>query len=404
MAFLALGSKINPGWGGRDRPGRSRTHVTRETAAYDAAYPVAMKRNPSLRFATLVIAAVAAGVGSPGHAQEAVVRAFAAELDSLRQAHGIPGLAVAVVRGGRVVLARGYGWADVEARRPVTNHTPFNIASVTKTISGVLAMRLAERGVLDLDRPMDGFDAWPEFCAQAREGGPRIFFADFSCAPELTLRQVMQMQGNGAPGERFFYNPVAYSWASRPIMQVTGRAFSDLVADEIFATAGMTESARQHRNLPLRADLAQALARPYHVDSAGAFVLSDPPGPQGDGAAGGVISTVTDLARFDVALDEGRLISGPSKAEMWRPGRSPSGAVLPYGIGWYVQDVDGRRLVWHSGWWEKQYSALYLKLPDERLTLILLANSEGLWWENPLDAAQVERSPFAAAFLRRFRK
>lgn len=54
------------------------------------------------------------------------------------------------------------------------------------------------------------------------------------------------------------------------------------------------------------------------------------------------------------------------------------------------------------GWWERAYSALYLKLPDERLTLILLANSEGLWWGNPLDAAEVERSPFAAAFLRRF--
>ena len=121
------------------------------------------------------------------------------------------------------------------------------------------------------------------------------------------------------------------------------------------------------------------------------------------GAAGGVVSTVTDLARFDVALDAGRLISDASKAEMWRPGRSTSGEVLPYGIGWYVEQVDGRRLVWHTGLWEKQYSALYVKLPDERLTLILLANSEGLWWGKPLDAAQVDRSPFAAAFLRRFR-
>jgi CubicO group peptidase (beta-lactamase class C family) len=249
---------------------------------------------------------------------------------------------------------------------------------------------------------MNSFAEWAEFCVEAKAEGPRIFFADYSCAPELTLRHVMSMQANGSPGERFYYNPVSFSWASRPVMQVTGRAFSDVVAEEVFATAGMTESARKHRRLPLRADLAEALARPYHVDSTGALVRSDPPGPQGDGAAGGVISTVTDLARFDLALDGGRLIADSTKAEMWRPGRSPSGAVLPYGVGWYVQQVDGRRLVWHSGWWEKQYSALYLKLPDERLTLILLANSEGLWWGNPLDAAQVERSPFAAAFLRRF--
>ncbi|CAN5171203.1 hypothetical protein BH20VER2_BH20VER2_19650 [soil metagenome] len=238
-------------------------------------------------------------------------------------------------------------------------------------------MRLVERGVLDLDRPMATFDNWTEFCAAVKEDGPRIFFADYSCAPELTLRHVMSMQARGAPGERFYYNPISFSWASRPLMQLTGRAFSDLVAEEVFATAGMTESARKHRQLPVRTDLAEALAVPYHVDSAGALVRSDPPGPQGDGAAGGVIS--------------------------WRPGRSPSGTVLPYGIGWYVQQADGRRLVWHAGWWEKRYSALYLKLPDEGLTLILLANSEGLWWANPLDAATVERSPFAAAFLRHFR-
>jgi CubicO group peptidase (beta-lactamase class C family) len=361
-----------------------------------------MRRIASIPIATLVIAAGAAGVGSPAHAQEADVQAFAAELDSMRQALRIPGLSVAIVRDGRVVLARGYGWADVEARRPATEHTPYNIASVTKTISGVVAMRLVERGVLDLDRPMASFENWAEFCTEVREGGPRIFFADYSCAPELTLRHVMSMEGNGAPGERFFYNPIVYSWASRPMMQVTGRQFSDLVAEEVFAPAGMTESARTYRNLPLRADLAAALAPPYHVDSAGALVRSPPPGPQGDGAAGGVVSSVADLARFDIALDEGRLISDASKAEMWRPGRSPSGAVLPYGIGWYTEQVDGRRVVWHTGLWEQAYSALYLKLPDERLTLILLANSDGLWWGKPLDAAQVDGSPFAAAFLRRF--
>jgi CubicO group peptidase (beta-lactamase class C family) len=360
-----------------------------------------MKTTSNFRF--VLAAAILAGVSSPVRAQEADVQAFAAELDSLRQAHRIPGLAVAIVRDGQVVLARGYGWADVEARRPVTEHTPFDIASVTKTIAGVTAMRLVERGVLDLDRPMDSFDRWTEFCAEAKEGAPPIFFSDYACVPELTLRHVMSMQANGAPGLRFFYNPVSFSWASRPMMQVTGRTFSDLVAEEVFAPAGMTESGRRNRDLPLREDLAAGLALPYHLDSAGVLVRSEPPRPQGDGAAGGVISTAADLARFDLALDAGVLLSDSAKAEMWRPGRSPSGQVLPYGIGWYVEQVDGRRLVWHTGLWEKQYSALYVKLPDERLTLILLANSDGLWWGKPLDAAQVDGSPFAAAFLRRFR-
>ncbi len=349
------------------------------------------------------MACLAGGAEAQEAAMDAELAAFAAELDSLRSAHRIPGLSVAVVRDGRVVLARGFGLADVERGVPATAETPYNIASVSKTISGVVALRLADRGVLDLDRPMSSFRGWTEFCADVMKEGPPIFFADYRCDTEpLTLRHLLSMSANGAAGQRFFYNPISFSWASRPIAEAAGRPFSTLVEEEVFAPAGMTRSARIHRNLPLRPDLAADLAPPYHADSAGKIARSPGPGPQGDGAAGGVVSTVADLARFDVALDEGRLLSEARKAEMWRPGRSRAGAVLPYGIGWYAQEVEGRRVVWHSGWWERAYSALYLKLPDERLTLILLANSEGVRWGNPLDGAEVEKSPFAAAFLRRF--
>jgi CubicO group peptidase (beta-lactamase class C family) len=109
-----------------------------------------------------------------------------------------------------------------------------------------------------------------------------------------------------------------------------------------------------------------------------------------------------DLARFDIALTQGRLLSPAFREQMWTPGRTPSGDVLPYGLGWFVADVAGRRLVWHTGLWEGRYSALYVKVPADRLTLILLANSEGLQWENRLDEAAIERSPFARAFLAAF--
>jgi CubicO group peptidase (beta-lactamase class C family) len=106
-----------------------------------------------------------------------------------------------------------------------------------------------------------------------------------------------------------------------------------------------------------------------------------------------------DLARFDIALTQGRLLSARSRELMWTPGRSPSGAVLPYGLGWYVQEYQGETLLWHSGLWEGAYSALYLRLPQRHLTMILLANSDGVWWNNGLNEAAVHRSPFAAAFL-----
>lgn len=338
----------------------------------------------------------------PNPRPDAGVESYAAEVDSLRRARGIPGLSVVVIRDGRIVLARGFGFADVEARVPATEHTPYSIASVSKPISAVAALRLAERGIVDLDRPMSTYREFPEFCADARGAGG-IFFRDWACDhPRLTLRHVLSMQANGEPGERFFYNPPSYSWASRPLAEVGGAPFSTLVAREVFTPAGMTRSARRHRGLPLPPELADALAQPYRVDSLGVLVRAPHPGPQGDGAAGGVISTAMDLARFDLALDRGELLPPRARRLMWTPGRSSSGATLPYGLGWFVQEVDGRRVVWHSGLWEGAYSALYLKVPDERLTLILLANSDGIWWGNPLDAAEVEKSGFAAAFLRRF--
>jgi CubicO group peptidase (beta-lactamase class C family) len=339
---------------------------------------------------------------TPAPGEDRSLNAFAAELDALRRARGIPGLSAAVIRDGEVVLARGFGFADVEARTPATANTPYNVASVSKPISAVAALRLAERGELDLDRAMSTFRGFAAFCADVR-GETGIFFRDYACdSPRLTLRHVLSMRANGVPGERFFYNPPSYSWASRPIAEVAEIPFSELVAREVFAPAGMTASARIHRRLALRAEVAAALAQPYRLDSLGAPIRSEPPPPQGDGAAGGVVSTVMDLARFDRALDGGKLIGEAARSEMWTPGRSSAGEALPYGLGWFVQEVEGRRIVWHSGLWEGAYSALYLKVPDERLTLILLANSDGLDWGNALDRAEVEKSAFAAAFLRRF--
>ncbi len=328
---------------------------------------------------------------------------LAARFDSLRRAQHIPGLAVVILRDTTVVLARGFGLADLDRQIPVTPETPFNIASVSKPISAVVALRLAQIGLLDLDRPMRRYAGFAEFCDAVRADGG-IFFRDYECQGErLTLRHVLSMSANGEPGTRFWYNPVSYSWASRPMAEVTGRPFSDLVDSLVFRPAGMRNAARIHRRLPLRADLAASLALPYHSDSAGRVVRSDPPSAQGDGAAGGVIASAMDLARFDIALSNDRLLQPAWRARLWQPTSTSAGMTLPYGLGWFLGEYQGRRVAWHTGLWEGQYSALYLKVldvaPEKRLTLILLANSDGLTWPSRLDEAAIERSPFAAAFL-----
>lgn len=352
--------------------------------------------------AALLLACGPAPASTPAPAPMPDLDAFARTVDSLRVAARIPGLSAAVVVDGRVVMARGFGMADPARGVAATAETPYNIASVTKPISAVVALRLVEEGKLDLDRRMTGFAGFAEFCAAVREN-PGIFFRDYRCDAEpMTLRHVLSMRVNGPVGERFSYNPVSYSWASRPMAEVAGAPFSSLVDRYVFGPAGMTRSARIHRRLPLREDLARDLAPPHRIDSTGAAVRSADPPPQGDGAAGGVISTVADLARFDIALDGGRLISPAHVREMMTAHDAPDGRALPYGLGWFVKPWRGETLVWHTGLWDDAYSALYLKVPARGVTLILLANSEGLRWESALDEAAVERSPFATAFLEAF--
>ncbi len=330
-------------------------------------------------------------------------RAFADRLEALRKEHVIPGLAVTILRGKETILAGGLGFADVENQVRVTPHTPFDIASVTKPLAAVVALRMREKGVLDLNMPMSQVEGFEQFATEARaEGG--IFFKDFAAGPTpLTLRHLLSMSANGDPGSRFFYNPVAYSWASRPMAQAAKKPFSSLMEELVFQPAGMKRSARIHRYLPLPENLAADLAKPYRKGEQGNMERNTTPRqPQGDGAAGGVISTAHDLAAFDRALMEDKLIGPASRNLMWTRAISSNGGTLPYGLGWFIQEVQGAKLVWHTGLWEDKYSALYLKIPAQNLTLILLANSDGLRWKQDLGEVAIERSDFVMAFLKVF--
>ena len=105
-----------------------------------------------------------------------------------------------------------------------------------------------------------------------------------------------------------------------------------------------------------------------------------------------------DLAAFDLALDQGKLLHPSVREEMWTPPSPP----IPYGLGWFISELAGERVVWHTGLWEGAYSALYLKVPALQATLILLANSDGLSEPFALHRGDVTTSLFAKAFLRAF--
>jgi Beta-lactamase len=113
------------------------------------------------------------------------------------------------------------------------------------------------------------------------------------------------------------------------------------------------------------------------------------------------VSTVRDLARFDNALNDAVLLRPESLATAWSPANF-GGAPLPTGLGWFVQTYQGERIIWHFSHIPDAYSALMLKMPARQLTLIMLANSDGLSTGANLEQGDVTVSPFVKIFLRLF--
>jgi hypothetical protein len=317
---------------------------------------------------------------------EAAANRLAARFDELRRDERIPGLAVVILRDTTVVLARGFGVADLERQIPVTPETPFNIASVSKPISAVVALRLAQDGALDLDRPMRRYQGFAGSTRSARKG---IFFSDYACeGDQLTLRHVLS-DGNGGPGP-LLVNPPSYSWASRPMAEVTGAVGS--MMDRFPTAATLHRRINRRRRPPTSPRCSRRPTAP------GGRLALHPP-PQGDGAAG-VIASAMDLARVTSPSDTIKCFR-PVAEKLWIPSRT--WADTAYGLRMVSRRLQGRRLAWHTGLWEGQYSALYLKVLNERTPSAsphpLLANSDGLQWKARLDEAAIERSPFAVAFL-----
>ena len=336
--------------------------------------------------------------------------AFDVELDSLRKEKSIPGLSVAIVKDHRVLWSKGYGYADRDRSVPVTPDTPFWIASVTKTFVGLAFLHLEAEGSIDLnERAADtpNFDRTCKWLA----GSSLPFGRDLHCDAPITIRHILHHQVQGEPGSTFFYNPIMYSRLSRYLEHKFGEGvdavegrhnmLGQTIDRTILSPSDMTRtmSSQWDRSKPaVFFDLAQG----FGIDEQGRWIVRPRPERHIAGGAG-VVSTVQDLAKYDIAIDKGVIVPPAIMQKLFSPAKLNDGTLSPYAFGWYVQEYRGNKLIWHAGWDEEYgFTALFLKVPGHNLTLILLANGEGLRWGNPLDKATVENSPFAHAFLDRF--
>ena len=322
------------------------------------------------------------------------------EIEALMSRWQVPGLSIAIVKDGAVVWQEGFGLADLENDVSVRPGTVFRIASVTKAITAVAALRLVERGALDLDAPIQRYapsfpeKPWPITAGQllGHLGGIRNYLAsDFEGQPDNTQRYPRLADAlevfaadplASEPGTQYGYTTFGYTLLGVALEGASGKSFVDLLRETIFEPAGMT-----HTRADSLYDVIPGRARGYTRLGVGEkFTGRAPTGPPRNCdlmdssyklPGGGLVSTVEDLAAFVIALERGALVQPATFARMATRQRTRSGEETPYGLGWYVDGIEGwSGVVWHGGVQKGVTSTLVLR-PDRRSGVAILTNLEG---------------------------
>jgi CubicO group peptidase (beta-lactamase class C family) len=447
-------------------------------------------------------------------------------LEGLRQELKIPSLSAAVVKDQKVIWAKGFGYADAERKIPATEHTPYHLASLTKTFASTVIMRLVQEGKIGLDDPVSKYGVNLE--------SPGV----------IRVKHLLSHTSEGTPGERYSYNGNRFGELDKVVERAAGKSFAELLIADILDPLGMDETAP---NVPptvqtrspagadprAEAEVAAAVAdlvaaynagdvdriarrlgaqqngfRPegdglrtitdvdelrrafgsgvkanLEMRELGVAVYGDtalttgyyggtvtlpngttrkdgphrasfvwnrqggewklvhshlsPPGaalvtdkwrqrfervsrtlaqgyglddksnpaplkyPTYFGTSAGLIASVLDMAKYDIAVDQNKFLTKETQQLAFTPFTSTKGERLPYGLGWFTQDYRGTRFLWHYGYWIGN-SSLILKVPDESLTFIVMANTDNLSRPTDLGSGDVLSSPVGLAFLKTF--
>ena len=314
------------------------------------------------------------------------VTARAARVDSLFTGFatpGAPGAAVVVARGDAIVLAKGYGLADIEHHVPATPATSFRLASVTKQFTAAAILTLIESGSLRLDDPLGAL--LPEVPAYARGVTVRQLLTHTSGipdyepllgkgdGPQLHDRDVLELLHRPkalyfTPGTSWRYSNSAYALLALIVERVSGEGFAAYLRHRIFDRAGMPTAVAHVDGVDTVANRAYG-----HSGSPGAWRRTDQSRTSAVLGDGGIYASAEELARWSAALDRNAVLSAESFRMATTPAVLASGAATSYGFGWFLDRHHGHRRQRHEGD-SIGFRTAIQRYPDEALTIVVLVN------------------------------
>lgn len=345
-------------------------------------------------FLALGLAPGPAGAATQARERDPELARLLEDIRAILEREGVPGAGIALVDEDGLLFAGGVGWADLATRRPVDASTLFRVGSITKSIVALGVARLDERGVLDLDAPLETLvpgveigNPHPEHpitLAHALEHtagfddmrfnetfGPR----DVESRPlvEVLARNPRSRVARWVPGSRFAYSNPGYTVAAAALEQATGRPFEEVLRDEVLAPLGMNGA--RFRWDPALADRlavghdASGTPLPYHAlwhRPAGSLMVSPPQ-----------LARLVELllARGELPLGRGRLVAPETVARIERCATLPfPNTDVSYGLGNYgdvLHPVVGRG---HDGGLPG-FLSTYRYFPELGVGYVLLLNA-----------------------------
>ncbi len=294
----------------------------------------------------------------------------------------VPGASVLVLRDGRPLLRRGYGMAVLEDGIEATPQTNYRLASVSKQFTAAAVLLLAQDGKLGLDDPLRRWlPSLPKACdaitlrqVLSHQSGlidyedvmPANFDADAHQMHDRDVLAVLEGQDRTyfAPGSGYRYSNSGYSLLALVVAKASGRGFAEFLRERIFAPLGMRDTVAYERGVSNVAHRAYG----YSYER-GRWQRTDQSPTSATLGDGGIYSSIDDLAKWDAALYDARLLSDASRALAFAAHTPTDAPDVGYGYGWRITG----ETLWHSGE-SMGFRNVIVRWPQRRLTVVVLSN------------------------------
>ena len=292
----------------------------------------------------------------------------------------IPGVSLAIVKDGKPLTVKGYGFANLEHQVPVKPETIFQSGSVGKQFTATAVMMLVEDGKISLDEKIGKYlgevpEIWKDITVRhllSHTGGMTDYPQDFDFRRDYTedevLKRAKEIPVAFKPGEKWQYSNLGYVTLGIIVSKVTGKFYGEFLQERIFKPLGMTTA-----RIINEADVIPNRAAGYRLVQGQPKNQNWVSPTMNTTADGSLYLTALDMMKWDDALSNGKLLKKSSFDEMWTPIKLNDGKTHPYGFGWALRKVNGHPVIEHGGAWQG-FKAHIARFPENKLTVIVFAN------------------------------